>query len=86
MLRFALLFVTILDTSKTDPKDCFQLRTSGLKSNGVYTIYPDGSPVDVYCDMETECGGWTVSRENGRDLTQSLDKSQHTNRIFKKAK
>jgi hypothetical protein len=36
----------------------------GLPS-GVYRIYPDGLVeglnVTVYCDMDTDGGGWTVS-------------------------
>ena len=33
-----------------------------MNITGVYPIYPDGvsNAVDVFCDMETDDGGWTV--------------------------
>ena len=69
MLKRVLLDVQVqffiisnLDDPRAKPKDCFQLRSSGLKSSGVYTIYPDQFRMDVYCDMETAEGGWTVGR------------------------
>ncbi|XP_071835775.1 uncharacterized protein [Apostichopus japonicus] len=44
------------------PKDCYELYVSGTRSDGVYTIYPDGwsSGIQVYCEMESNGGGWTV--------------------------
>ncbi|PIK59957.1 Fibrinogen-like protein A [Apostichopus japonicus] len=44
-------------------KDCYELYVSGTRSDGVYTIYPDGWPsgIQVYCEMESNGGGWTVS-------------------------
>ncbi|XP_071836810.1 techylectin-5A-like [Apostichopus japonicus] len=43
-------------------KDCYELYVSGIRSDGVYTIYPDGWPsgIQVYCEMESNGGGWTV--------------------------
>ncbi|CAG2196206.1 unnamed protein product [Mytilus edulis] len=44
------------------PIDCKDVKLR--KGNGVYKIYPDHSEpgFDVYCDFETENGGWTVLR------------------------
>ena len=41
--------------------DCSDLLKSGQTRSGVYSIDPDGKgSFDVYCDMRTDGGGWTV--------------------------
>ncbi|XP_047434783.1 microfibril-associated glycoprotein 4-like isoform X2 [Mugil cephalus] len=45
------------------PIDCDDIyHRDNTSASGVYTIYPGGpaSPLNVYCDMETDGGRWTV--------------------------
>ncbi|KAF6019157.1 hypothetical protein EB796_022525 [Bugula neritina] len=46
-----------------NPTSCLDLLCNGKNESGVYTIYPTGNaadPIDVFCDQETDGGGWTV--------------------------
>jgi hypothetical protein len=43
---------------------CKEWLIDGYNTSGVYTIYPDENPIDVYCDQVTDGGGWTAVLKN----------------------
>ncbi|XP_019331191.1 tenascin isoform X5 [Alligator mississippiensis] len=54
------------------PKDCSQALLNGETASGLYTIYLNGEksqPLEVYCDMGSDGGGWIVflRRHNGKE-------------------
>ncbi|XP_026513103.1 tenascin isoform X5 [Terrapene carolina triunguis] len=54
------------------PKDCSQALLNGESASGLYTIYSNGNksqPMEVYCDMISDGGGWIVflRRHNGNE-------------------
>ncbi|KZN51969.1 fibrinogen-like YCDxxxxGGGW domain-containing protein [Pseudoalteromonas luteoviolacea] len=67
----ALEFVSTREENGKYPKSCLEIKqNSPASKSGTYTIDPDGTNgeahFDVYCDMATEGGGWTmISKYSG---------------------
>jgi len=55
-------------------ESCLKYKKNGFNESGVYTIYPPGHPSGllVFCDMETDGGGWTLvaSWDNASEWTK----------------
>lgn len=45
------------------PMDCVQIMKNGNKNSGIYTVYINNNrskPIEAFCDMNTDGGGWLV--------------------------
>uniref|UniRef100_UPI0037E71199 tenascin-N n=1 Tax=Semicossyphus pulcher TaxID=241346 RepID=UPI0037E71199 len=55
------------------PMDCVQIMKNGNKKSGIYTVYINNDrakPIEVFCDMDTDGGGWLMLQ---RRTTGQLD-------------
>ena len=41
-------------------RDCSDVSRAGFNKSGIYSITVRGRVIDVYCDLETDGGNWTV--------------------------
>ncbi|XP_076687506.2 tenascin-N isoform X1 [Callospermophilus lateralis] len=55
--------LSTVDARFPHPSDCSQVQQNSNAASGLYTIYINGDasrPLEVYCDMDTDGGGWIV--------------------------
>lgn len=60
-LQNAQTCITKSDKTESIPRSCKEIRDKGESNSGIYKIKPEhaSSAIMVYCDMQTNGGGWT---------------------------
>lgn len=57
-------FFIPIDCENIKARDCREIKDDGFTMSGVYKVTPVGTfkGLKVYCDMDTDGGGWMVGR------------------------
>ena len=74
--NYKIYFFLSLLLNQEFPKDCQEVKAYVSVASGQYMILPqnNGSSFPVYCDMDTDGGGWLVSMNN---LFSNLQESSY---------
>ncbi|XP_054623333.1 tenascin-N isoform X2 [Dunckerocampus dactyliophorus] len=62
------------------PMDCLQIMKNGNKKSGIYTVYinNEGSkPMEAYCDMDADGGGWLVLQRRNSGKLDFMKRWKH---------
>ncbi len=67
-----------VEESTTTTQDCSQiLLENPSATSGIYTINPEGTEFDVYCNMDYDGGGWTLLDNFASTVSGDSDTYEH---------